>query len=118
MFGGFDGNFYSDLHILHTNKTTKESVTVARSTLHNNLASVVNIPELSDIEFVLRPSHASSRSQSVVYANKSLVLYRLIERELRTTDLNSGNAVFRMQLPELLSVKHNKTRLATDPVRF
>jgi hypothetical protein len=116
MFGGFDGTFYSDLHILHTNKTAKESVTVSRSTLHTSLASVVNIPELSDIEFVLRPT--SSLGTSVVHANKSLVLYRLIERELRTTDFNSGNAVFRMHIPELLGARPNKTHLSTDPVRF
>ena len=63
----------------------------------------MNIPELSDIEFVLRPSNGHGKS--VVYANKSLVLYRLVERELRTTDLNSGNAVFRMQIPELLGAR-------------
>ena len=116
MFGGFDGNFYSDLHILHTNKTAKESVIVAKSTLHPNLASAVNVPELSDIEFVLRPS--VGQNPPVVHANKSLVLYRLIERELRTTDHNSGNAVFRMPLPELLSMRANKTRQVSDPVRF
>jgi hypothetical protein len=26
MFGGFDGNFYNDLHILHTNKLAKERI--------------------------------------------------------------------------------------------
>jgi hypothetical protein len=46
------------------------------------------------------------------------VLYRLIERELRTTDLNSSNAIFMMQIPELLSAKQNKTRMAADAVRF
>ena len=55
MFGGFDGTFYNDLFILHTNKTVKENVKVSKSTLHTNLASVVNISELSDIEFVLKP---------------------------------------------------------------
>jgi hypothetical protein len=34
-----------------------------------------------------------------------MVLYRLIERELRTTDINSSNAIFMMQIPELLSAK-------------
>lgn len=56
MFGGFDGNFYNDLHILHTNKPIKESVKVSQSTLHQDLASVVNMPELSDVEFVLSKS--------------------------------------------------------------
>jgi hypothetical protein len=63
MFGGFDGTFYNDLFILHTNKTSKESIKVSKSSLHTSLASVVNIPELSDIEFVLRPinHHLDSR---------------------------------------------------------
>ena len=38
MFGGFDGNFYNDLHILHTNKTAKETIKISPSTLHRNLA--------------------------------------------------------------------------------
>lgn len=108
MFGGFDGTFYNDLHILHTNKTAKESITVSPSTLIHNLAAVVNDPEVSNIEFVLKAS--SQASQQVVYANKSLVLYRLVERELRTTDFNSGNTVFRMQLPELLGSTNSKTQ--------
>lgn len=53
MFGGFDGNFYNDLNILHTNKTFKETIKVSDSTLHRDLSNVVNAPELSDIEFVL-----------------------------------------------------------------
>lgn len=47
----------------------------------------------------------------MVYANKSLVLYRLIERELRTTDFQSGNAAFKLTIPELLSAKLTKSRL-------
>ena len=56
MFGGFDGTFYNDLHILHTNKTAKESIKVSVSTLMHNLASIVNDPEVSNIEFVLKSS--------------------------------------------------------------
>ena len=98
MFGGFDGNFYNDLHILHTNKTLKESIRVSKSTLNANLALAVDCPELSNIEFVLKPINdfCEAPKSTVIYANKSLVLYRLIERELRTTDFNSGNAVFKM----------------------
>lgn len=55
MFGGFDGNFYNDLHILHTNKTLKESIRVSKSTLNANLALAVDCYELSNIEFVLKP---------------------------------------------------------------
>lgn len=109
MFGGFDGTFYNDLHILHTNKTAKESIAVTASTLMQNLASVVNDPEVSNIEFVLK----SNGHSSPIYANKSLVLYRLIERELRTTDYQSGNAVVRMQLPELLGLPLKKTHPIT-----
>jgi hypothetical protein len=53
MFGGFDGNFYNDLNILHTNKLAKERILVSKSTLHLDLASTVNESELSDIEFIL-----------------------------------------------------------------
>ena len=56
MFGGFDGSFYNDLHILHTNKLSKESIRVSASTIHNDLAGAVNQSELSDIEFVLASS--------------------------------------------------------------
>jgi hypothetical protein len=34
MFGGFDGNFYNDLYILHTNKEANESIKVSISSLH------------------------------------------------------------------------------------
>jgi hypothetical protein len=101
MFGGFDGTFYNDLHILHMNKTSKESILVGPSTLMTDLASVVDDAEVSNIEFVL--NSCNQANDQVIYANKSLVLYRLVERELRTTEFNSGNALFRMQLPELFA---------------
>ena len=88
MFGGFDGNFYNDLNILHTNKATKERIKVSASTLYANLAGTVNDPELSDIEFIVKSEKGDS--QQVIYANKSLVLYRLIERELRTPDFSAS----------------------------
>ena len=47
------------------------------------------------------------------------MLYRLVERELRTTDFNSGNAVFKMQLPELLGLTSTKAQLIPNQqVRF
>jgi hypothetical protein len=116
MFGGFDGTFYNDLHILHTNKTLKESVRISKSTLHANLAEAVDCSEFSDIEFVLKPAsdffEVAARTQ--IFANKSLVLYRLIERELRTTDFNSSNAVFKMQIPELLNSNRSSKALTTS----
>jgi hypothetical protein len=120
-FGGFDGAFYNDLHILHTNKTLKENITVSRSSMHQDFAEVVNVPELSDIEFLLQTSNPLEgfTNSAVVYANKSLVLYRLIERELRTTDFNSGNNIFNRLIPELLSSKAPKTQqLIRDQMKF
>ena len=42
MFGGFDGNFYNDLFIMHNNKEANESINVSMSSLHMDLANTIN----------------------------------------------------------------------------
>ncbi len=90
MFGGFDGEFYNDLNILHLQQAEKTQISVAPSTLLKDYASLVDIQTFrhpADITFVL------DRAQTVlavgeettnleVHANKSMILYRLIEKEV------------------------------------
>lgn len=57
MFGGFDGEFYNDLHILHMKKDEKSKVSVRHSELDESFAKLVNEPELADIIFELEGGH-------------------------------------------------------------
>jgi hypothetical protein len=42
VFGGFDGGFYNDMHILHTNQPFKSRINVSSSTHGIDLAEIVN----------------------------------------------------------------------------
>jgi hypothetical protein len=56
MFGGFDGEFYNDLHILHLKQAEKTQITVSPSTLYHDYAALVDVKTFrhsADITFVL-----------------------------------------------------------------
>lgn len=76
MFGGFDGDFFNDLHALHLNSLRKNQIVVAPSTLDSDLARIVDDKELSNIVLSL------SYSNEILNVNKSVLLYRLFEREV------------------------------------
>jgi len=83
MFGGFDGEFYNDLHILNMHGDDKsykgvKNIPVGPSTKERDYLSLLNNQESYDIVFRL-----SDGSQSIdVFANKALVLFRSIEIEV------------------------------------
>jgi len=89
MFGGFDGEFYNDLHILNLNKNQKRKVFVSKSTLDSDYKNLVNEPEHSNLTFVLDTKNGDGNGE-VIHANKALVLFRIVERELRTQFLDQA----------------------------
>lgn len=48
MFGGFDGEFYNDLHALHLNELIKHASIVGHSTFDKDLSNLIDNPEHSD----------------------------------------------------------------------
>lgn len=48
MFGGFDGDFYNDLNVLHLNKHLKDTIQVSKSTLCEDYASLVHRKEFDN----------------------------------------------------------------------
>ena len=83
MFGGFDGEFYNDMHILHLKEAPKMRGFTSTSTINSDYAKLVDSLDHSNISFVLDPEMPNGCEQ-IVYANKSLVLFRLFEREVRS----------------------------------
>lgn len=78
MFGGFDGDFYNDMHILNVMKNSNCSIKVSESTIESDYLKMLDNPECSDIEFLLNTKPYKAK----VYMNKSLMLFRTVEREL------------------------------------
>ena len=76
MFGGFDGEFYNDLNVLSLHQDVK-CTQVSESSKDTDYLSLVNNAVDHDVEFKI-----SNESEStVVFAHRSLILFRLIERE-------------------------------------
>ena len=96
MFGGFDGGFYNDMHIMDFQKQNKQSITISPSTIDKEYAELINCSDNSDVVFQL-----DNAMKSTVYAHKSLILFRSIEREL----LIDGNEDH--QIKKLLKSKGN-----------
>ena len=73
MFGGFDGNFFDDLHILDMQTKDKSSISVPRSTLAEDYLTLVNSAESADIIFELNDSNKTQ-----IYGHRALILFRLM----------------------------------------
>lgn len=53
LFGGFDGEFYNDLHALHLNELPKHASQVGQSSLDQDMVKLINAPEQSDLTLVV-----------------------------------------------------------------
>ena len=83
MFGGFDSEFYDDLHALDLRKLSNEEVKKKKanqSTKDTDYAQMVNKENCSN--FMIRLVDSETHLSRDIHANKSLVLYRLIEKEV------------------------------------
>jgi len=49
MFGGFDGEFYNDMHALHINEQQKNIMKIEKSKIEKDFASLINNPTKSDL---------------------------------------------------------------------
>ena len=55
MFGGFDGEFYNDMHILHLKEAPKMRGFNSSSTINSDYSKLVDSQDHSNIQFVLDP---------------------------------------------------------------
>lgn len=78
MFGGFDGSFYNDLHILDFQTIKKKIIKLSESTMLEDYHQLINKKESYDIKFIL-----DNPQKQEVFAHKALVLFRTIEREVK-----------------------------------
>ena len=99
MFGGFDGEFFNDLNVmdLHHNSRGIENTYIDPSRIDSDYLSLLNNPNEHDFVFKLeyeKGPQAIAESQicsglltktEQIYACKSLMLYRLIEKEIPAT---------------------------------
>ena len=81
MFGGFDGEFFNDINTmdLSANSLLNKSA-IQESTKDRDFSRIVNCFEDHDIVFNIKGT--SGFHSQRVYANKALVLYRAIEKEV------------------------------------
>ena len=103
MFGGFDGEFFNDMHLLNfdqDNQVVRGSQHESASSLLEDYAKLIDSRDHSSIKFMLDPERPGLPEQ-IVQANKSLVLFRLFEREVR--EYCSDSHVFNMRMEEVLS---------------
>ena len=89
MFGGFDGEFFNDFHMLHFGQQHTDSLMTSKvknaatiGGLLEDYAKLVNSKEHSNLKFLIDGTTPGAPAQ-VIHANKSLVLFRLFEREVR-----------------------------------
>jgi hypothetical protein len=53
MFGGFDGSFFNDMHLLDLHKSSKQTITIQPSQIELDYFSLVNNSQGADIIFRL-----------------------------------------------------------------
>lgn len=73
----------------------------------DDYAKLVDSKDHSNIKFTLDDPSKLTAEGPVIYANKSLVLFRLFEREVR--DYCSDSAVFNMRMEEVLSTPQTRS---------
>ena len=78
---------------------------LARSTITNDFASLVDQQEYSDIVFLLDSSDIIQNSFVSVYANRSLVLHRIYEKESR--EIAFANNISSLRMEEALDTSIN-----------
>jgi len=49
MFGGFDGEFYNDMHAIHVNEAKKNCLKLESSKLDKDFVSLINNSSKSDL---------------------------------------------------------------------
>ena len=122
MFGGFDGEFYDDLNVmdLHYNSRGIENTYISPSTINADYLSLLNNPNEYDFIFELEyqtESEFAPESQiycgdtartEQIYACKSMMLYRLIEKELpiqnRLRNIHSNQSHPKQQLTQISEI--------------
>jgi hypothetical protein len=98
MFGGFDGEFYNDLHVMDLERSTRGSseMLIEDSMREADYMKMVDSRDGHDVVFRLQSSQNEDKGDSLyhtglpkvttryqeVHANRSLILYRTIEREV------------------------------------
>lgn len=83
MFGGFDSEFYNDLHALNLDMISNQSVQKKQQELSSkdqDYEEMIDKAECSN--FIFRLIDCETHRQRDIHANKSLVLYRLVEKEV------------------------------------
>ncbi len=86
VFGGFDGQFYNDLHIVDFLHAKKQMIKPEQSTLVSDYQHLVDHQETSDITFIL-----GDTCRSRIASHKSLLLYRSVIKELNNESGRCGN---------------------------
>lgn len=89
MFGGFDGRFYDDLHVLDFQTHRKINIQIQNSSITQDYCSLVGSQENADIVFCLNPGQHWNH-QVEVHAHKGLILFRLVHREIQALLPNSN----------------------------
>ncbi|CDW71485.1 kelch repeat [Stylonychia lemnae] len=78
MFGGFDGSFFDDLHILDLQSASKQIIHIQTSSINFDYLKLVGSDQNTDITFIL-----DNPQEQKVPAHKALVLFRLIKNEFQ-----------------------------------
>ena len=55
MFGGFDGRFYDDLHVLDFQTHRKQNISIQQSSLIKDYCGLIENQDTHDIIFCLNP---------------------------------------------------------------
>ena len=80
MFGGFDGEFFNDLHVMDLEFNKRGLATpIDNSTISRDFASMVNNPKFSDIKIRVNLQNGHIYC---FYLNKSLLLFRSLDKEV------------------------------------
>jgi len=87
MFGGFDGEFYSDLNVLNLQPNFKKSL-ICDSSKDLDYGRLINNFDASDFKFKIEGIEPSK--SAIVYATKALVLYNLCTKERDPSKLDQA----------------------------
>lgn len=87
MFGGFDGEFFNDINIMDLSRYSINKSLIKESTKDEDFSRLVNSFEDHDIIFKVQGQDCCQN----VYANKALVLYRAVEKEVALHRANQNS---------------------------
>jgi hypothetical protein len=80
LFGGFDGEFYNDLHALHFNDKVKRTNFVRPSSIDSDFSKMINNVDYSDLCLQVTEN---SIPRYKVHLSKLMFVQNLFERELQ-----------------------------------